>query len=44
MAGSLKKKFSRAFIAKARMFLNWEPEIQLKDGLIQTIGYFKSSL
>ena len=31
-------------IAKARMFLNWEPEIQLKDGLIQTIGYFKSSL
>ena len=31
-------------IAKARMFLNWEPEIQLEDGLIQTIGYFKSLL
>jgi len=31
-------------IAKARMFLNWEPKVQLKDGLIQTIGYFKSTL
>lgn len=31
-------------IAKARMFLNWEPEIQLEDGLIQTINYFKSTL
>lgn len=31
-------------IAKAKMFLDWEPEIQLQDGLIQTINYFKSPL
>jgi len=29
-------------IAKAKMFLDWEPTVQLNDGLIQTIGYFKS--
>ena len=31
-------------IAKARMFLNWEPKVELQAGLIQTIGYFKSLL
>ena len=31
-------------ITKANQFLNWEPKVQLQDGLIQTIGYFKSTL
>ena len=31
-------------IAKARMFLNWEPKVELEIGLLQTIGYFKSTL
>jgi UDP-glucuronate decarboxylase len=29
-------------IAKAKMFLEWEPKIELKDGLKQTIEYFKN--
>jgi UDP-glucuronate decarboxylase len=29
-------------IAKAKELLNWEPTINLNDGLIKTIEYFKS--
>ena len=31
-------------IALAKEVLNWEPEIQLKDGLIKTIDWFKKNL
>ena len=31
-------------IALAKELLNWEPEIQLKDGLIKTIDWFKNNL
>ena len=29
-------------ITKAKLYLNWEPKINLKDGLINTINYFKN--
>lgn len=29
-------------ISKARRILNWEPKVELKDGLSKTIAYFKS--
>ncbi|MDD5292407.1 MAG: SDR family oxidoreductase [Candidatus Omnitrophica bacterium] len=28
-------------ISRARKYLNWQPEVDLKDGLIATIGWFK---
>jgi len=31
-------------ISLARKMLNWEPEIQLKDGLLKTISYFKERI
>jgi UDP-glucuronate decarboxylase len=31
-------------ITKAKTSLDWEPKIQLQDGLIQTINYFKNTL
>ena len=31
-------------ISLARTKLNWEPEVQLNEGLIRTIEYFKTSL
>ena len=27
-------------IAKAKQVLGWEPEMQLRDGLVRTIAYF----
>ena len=29
-------------ISKAKKYLNWEPKIELKNGLIETINYFKN--
>lgn len=34
----------RPDIAKAKQILNWEPSVQLKDGLMETIKYFDSYL
>jgi len=31
-------------ISKARQVLNWEPNIQLEEGLVKTIDYFRKSL
>lgn len=31
-------------ISRAKKLLNWEPEIQLRDGLIKTIKYFKEEI
>lgn len=31
-------------ITKARAVLNWEPKVQLEDGLKETIAYFKMVL
>jgi len=31
-------------IAKARALLNWEPSIELREGLKRTIGYFQNNL
>jgi nucleoside-diphosphate-sugar epimerase len=31
-------------IRKAKKILNWRPEVNLKEGLIQTIDYFKKIL
>ena len=28
-------------IAKARALLDWEPQVSLEEGLLQTIAYFK---
>lgn len=37
-------KQRRPDITKAKQLLNWEPKIQLNDGLLKTITYFKQSL
>ena len=34
----------RPDISKAKKFLDWEPHIQLKQGLTRTIGYFEALL
>ena len=34
----------RPDISKAKQFLDWEPRIQLKEGLTRTIGYFEDLL
>jgi len=34
----------RPDISKAKKYLNWEPKIDLKSGLKQTIEYFDSIL
>lgn len=34
----------RPDIAKARMLLGWEPQVQLKEGLARSLNYFKSKL
>jgi UDP-glucuronate decarboxylase len=34
----------RPNISKAKQFLDWEPHIQLKEGLTRTIGYFEELL
>ena len=34
----------RPDISKAKKFLDWEPRIQLKEGLTRTIGYFEALL
>ena len=34
----------RPDISKAKKFLDWEPHIQLKEGLTRTIGYFEELL
>jgi UDP-glucuronate decarboxylase len=31
-------------ISKAKKYLNWQPNIKLKDGLIKTIEYFKGKI
>ena len=31
-------------IQLAKELLNWEPEIELKDGLLKTIDWFKKNL
>ena len=31
-------------IKLAKELLNWEPEIELKDGLLKTIDWFKNNL
>ena len=31
-------------ITKAKKYLEWEPKVELKDGLLKTIEYFKKSL
>ena len=36
-----KTKFS---IDLAKKILNWEPKVELKDGLIKTIDWFKNNL
>ena len=34
----------RPDIKLAKEFLNWEPKVELKDGLCKTIDYFKKIL
>lgn len=31
-------------IKKAKQILNWEPKVQLEDGLIKTIAYFRKKI
>ena len=37
-------KQRRPSIKKAKEILNWEPNIELKEGLIKTINWFKSNI
>ncbi len=37
-------KQRRPDIARARALLGWEPKVQLEDGLVETIEYFRSKL
>ena len=34
----------RPDITKARTLLNWEPKVQLEDGLTRTIEYFRNRI
>jgi len=31
-------------IDKARQYLNWEPKVQLREGILKSIGYFRNAL
>jgi len=37
-------KQRRPDITRARTILNWEPKVQLEEGLLQTVGFFKQKL
>jgi len=37
-------KQRRPDITRARTLLNWEPKVQLEEGLIKTIEYFRTKV
>jgi len=37
-------KQRRPDITRARMLLNWEPSVELEQGLVKTIDYFRTKV